>query len=196
MILWLIWFSLVVITLILLVFFVYLSYQAVTTPTSGASQGYFLYSCEDRPCSGNLICDSDLLCKQPLGEPCLHASDCAAGYCNGVCTIESPTAITGQLGGPCPCDYNTQACVDHKCYSVTTCTTNSDCYDGACINGRCNPLVPDGGRCSNDSKCESGNCSLGVCQRVGVMTGEFGSYCTSACNVPLACQDDRCQIPG
>ena len=154
----------------------------------------FNYTCSDStPCEEGLVCDSVYgLCKYPDGHTCNNSYSCSSdSYCNEVCT---PIADMS-ANGTCPCDYNTQGCLDGLCKSTTTCTIGSDCLTGMCYSGVCSNFLANGSRCGGDTSCISGNCSDGICQPFNVNTGDLGSYCNNAsCIEPLRCISGTCQL--
>lgn len=161
---------------------------SATLPTTTPG---FLGSCATTACAPGLLCDAaaNYVCKYSLGQTCASGADCATGsYCSGVC-------VSGPYGGfqqycPCAAGYT---CVANPGAASTcavalggVCTNNSDCSTGNCVTGTC-ALLPNGANCGAlDSLCVSGNCSNGLCQPPGVISGGNGAACSNLnCNSTL-----------
>lgn len=193
----------VLVTIILLIILVVIYYVALTWPrattatTRSTTSPYkttptFGMSCSDSaPCGGGFTCDGGT-CKRVLGQPCTSLDQCesSATFCNGLCG----NGAIGDFNQPCPCNEGLQ-CVSEdgvlvcKGATGTMCTSNNDCASKVCTTSGlaspaylCAPGLPLGHQCSDNDECNSGNCSVGICQYGGVVTGQYGAYCS----IPLA----------
>lgn len=104
--------------------------------------GYIGYNCEvDSDCSNNLVCDpSRKTCVNKNYEKCQNKYECLSNsYCSGLCIPNTimPSALTGNIRDPCPCNYDSQSCVNGICLSLTSCINNYDCVSGKCVNSYC-----------------------------------------------------------
>lgn len=98
----------------------------------------------------NCQCPSDTVCQptantQPgntVGICCPTGTCCSASVLGG----GQPVCRTLEQGGTCGCiltPEGTTACLGDLCSTATTCTTSSECPEGAA----CEALVEGGGRC-------------------------------------------------
>jgi len=127
---------------------------------------------EDGKCDGQGACR-----KYPIGMECASAVCTTDGHavmsasrCDGVGSCVPSTTST-----PCDpyfCDPTTARC-------RTDCSTQADCAMNSCVAGRCGKK-PNSDTCADNSECNSGHCSDGVCCNV-----DCTGACTS-CNVPGA----------
>lgn len=170
----------------------YLSYNITPSRVTVTPIGYVNYRCtEDSQCANGLSCDSNLkLCKGNVGYKCTNAYSCVTGlYCLNTCKDPSVTPY-------CPCDYNSQVCVNGVCKSFAGCSQDSDCVSGVCNNGQCANRTYNGGSCTQNTDCISNNCSKGICQLPDQVTGNLTTYCNgnSDCNEGLSCINGTCQF--
>ena len=131
-------------------------------------------------------------CQPQTATSCLSASDCnpALLYCfgagSGAC-IEDSACQSGER------------CLDRRCVKAPgQCQTNNDCPDGQrCQLGWCGPDRS----CSSDSNCQEGSCVQGLCQTTcaGCQNDQHCSnqqICARGLCVPrLAnCEQHRCRL--
>jgi hypothetical protein len=156
-------------------------------------------ACTDRnQCLEGMAC-ADGACRGEKGfAGCTQNPDCTAGlFCvNGSCVAETilqscetdAQCVPGescvqvadkrfclrQTGQPCrnPFDCVSRTCgADGTCQPGSdTCLSQVDCLNPAsCVNGRC--LLPNGAACTDNLKCQSGNCAQGACASVPIVCG-------------------------
>jgi hypothetical protein len=105
---------------------------------------------EGGPCSDNLFCTVNDHCQNSVcvgggPNPCAPPGGCYIASCDEF--NQACTAVPGNDGAACD-DFN-------------TCTKNTTCLNGACINGVADN---DGAMCDDSSTCTSATtCSAGVC---------------------------------
>ncbi len=166
--------------------------------------------CRTYGLNSSWICDPPTkTCKiRPYTKlPCDNNTECAqiTPYCtNGVC--QQKTYLDGSvLEGDATkgCTNSLLASPNFNfCQSAINqiCNTNDDCYQGACINGKCrflNPLDECPGTSYASQPCITGlTCQIDTyskgkyhCQVSGKGDGESGAYCTSnaQCQTGLVC---------
>jgi MYXO-CTERM domain-containing protein len=126
-------------------------------------------------CAGS--CDGELrsACTYPGRDtPCR-----AAGCTDGVATIAAVCNGRGACPAADQIECPSGVCEGPVC-SGDECVIDAHCPDGEyCVAATCQPKLPPGGQCTDDTDCASGYCTDGVC-------------CDSAC----LGQCEACDVPG
>lgn len=162
---------------------------------TGASASCPVTCVADTDCVAGRYCASgSCVPKQPPGQACAGANECASNFCvDGVCctslcnggacdACNAPGAAgtctvlaAGQQGAPSCAPY---LCDGASAQCPVSCTTNAQCTGGTTCSsaGTCAVMTtrPLGQTCTADANCASGNCVDGVC---------CNTACTGACEV-------------
>ena len=88
------------------------------------------------PCPNGLVCQLGQ-CKSPIGGTCTTLGDCvsSATICQGgICIGQTGNGV----GQPCPCQKGL-VCMNGFCraYNGASCSVNTDCMSGFCVDGIC-----------------------------------------------------------
>jgi hypothetical protein len=155
-------------------------------------------------CTGNMVCDGfsgecgTCVDGPRIGDPC-EDGECWSGYCDDTTGLCMASKADGEA---CSDD---RECDSLDCNATglckpfideTFCTTDDDCGDERCVNGRCLEREPPGGACVNSGGCEEGACDQGVCKLVARCSlGEAGEPCGPGCSGNLQCENGVCVTP-
>ncbi len=78
---------------------------------------------------------------------------------------------------------------------AASCSKNSDCCSGNCLNGACQPpgCISDNQSCTSNSQCCSGTCTNGTCTPLNTTCETLGNACTSSSQCCSAfCENGIC----
>lgn len=142
-----------------------------------------------------------------VGESCIHSSQCGSSACSatgdacGACLAVVGAGEDCAPTGP-DCESGL-ACVTGKCVARPLrpptepgqpCTEATQCRDGFCSEGKCQPLGAVAARCLNTSECQPGL----VCDRKGFdcrPPGKLGEPCIEEAGTSeRLCADSTCYV--
>lgn len=151
-------------------------------------------------CADGLTCEGT--CKISEGRQCKLSSQCQSNHiCSGICIESIPT---GDVGQPIPCNNYVEmeevtlesGLIVCKKKKGVSCTLDQECSNSLCLSGVCHIGNDIGSPCSSNPECkENLDCSNGICQYRGKITGSAGSYCNGTCSNRLTCVDNICVEP-
>lgn len=137
------------------------------TGGSGALPGLSQPCGEVEPrCAEGLVCTEESRCLGGAGFSCGEGGECASQNC-----VEGECRPPQGLGSACQSDRG--------------CLVPLLCHEGFC-------LLPDGNRCTNMAQCISGRCEAGTCTARVSPGGRCGQ--DTDCESPARCENSRCVL--
>jgi hypothetical protein len=132
----------------------------------------FSVCAQKEDCTDGLFCVNGSCVGETVLQLCESDAQCVPG--ESCVQVDQQRFCLRQTGQACtkPFDCVSRTCgADSKCQQGReTCLTNADCLaPAACSGGNC--LLPNGQACTDNLKCQSGNCSDGQCAAVPIPCG-------------------------
>jgi hypothetical protein len=111
-------------------------------------------------CGRDGMCSGSGACRVYAGGTACGMTTCSSGTQTGFACNGTGMCVAAQTSQCTPYVCNGTSC-GTTCTSDTGCVTAAYCSGGA--NGQCKPDEPSGGTCTANSQCQSGFCVDGVC---------------------------------
>ncbi len=153
--------------------------NACTTDTCNPKDG----ACAHALLPGGTACDD--------GDKCTTGDACSSTICIGIavncddgdaCTLDTCSAANGTCSHSAinNCGNNCQGGGGGPGPGGNQCNDNNPCTADACVQGKCEHTVNDGGNCNTGSACKvNGTCVAGVCEGSLPADCDDGNTCTT-----------------